>query len=154
MKRRDLCITRSRRCLPVRFLPNPASGPFDQAGDHGRTATATATDVTVPPQPQKPKVNLEVPGRLSVREQPPASPSLQDVALKRYAAHKISAPFLFYDTDDILILAAHELARTLHDSFRRRPVPVNDGRADPLLRTRLNFARCRPLSRRLELQQS
>jgi O-methyltransferase len=79
----------------------------------GESQLPPLTDVTVPPQPQKLEVNLEVPGRLSVREQPPASPSLQDVALKRYAAHKISAPFLFYDTDDILILAAHELARTL-----------------------------------------
>jgi O-methyltransferase len=78
----------------------------------GEAQLPPLTVVTVPAQPQS-KVNLEVPGRLSVREQPPASPSLQDVALKRYAAHKISAPFLFYDTDDILILAAHELARTL-----------------------------------------
>lgn len=55
----------------------------------------------------------DVPQRVSVVGQPPASPTLQAVALKRYAAHKISAPYLFYDTDDVLILAAHELARTL-----------------------------------------
>ena len=51
--------------------------------------------------------------RVSVRQKPPASPTLQAVALQRYAAHQISAPYLFYDTDDILILAAEDLARTL-----------------------------------------
>jgi hypothetical protein len=78
---------------PLPLLPQP-------------TTTATTTDL-VPAQ------ETGVPGRVSVREKPPASPTLQAVALKRYAAHKISAPFLFYDTDDILILAANELAKTL-----------------------------------------
>jgi O-methyltransferase len=67
------------------------------------------TTVLGPPQEQEP----EVPRRVPVREQPPASPTLQAVALKRYAARQISAPYLFFDTDDILILAANDLARTL-----------------------------------------
>jgi len=62
------------------------------------------TDFVPPPK------DTVVQGRVPVREQPPASPTLQAVALKRYAAHQISAPYLFFDTYDILILAAKDLA--------------------------------------------
>jgi len=60
-----------------------------------------------------PNQNEKVPPRVGVIDQPPPLPRLQEIALKRYAAHQIRAPFLFYDTDDVLILAANDLARTL-----------------------------------------
>ncbi|CCD83619.1 conserved protein of unknown function [Bradyrhizobium sp. ORS 285] len=37
----------------------------------------------------------------------------QTEALERLDAHKISAPYLFFDVDDVLILPAKEIARTL-----------------------------------------
>jgi O-methyltransferase len=46
----------------------------------------------------------------------PAEPeprTKQTEALERLDAHKISAPYLFFDIDDVLILPAKEIARTL-----------------------------------------
>jgi hypothetical protein len=39
--------------------------------------------------------------------------TMQTEALARLDAHKISAPYLFFDVDDVLILPAKEIARTL-----------------------------------------
>ncbi|WP_315704406.1 MULTISPECIES: TylF/MycF/NovP-related O-methyltransferase [unclassified Bradyrhizobium] len=63
------------------------------------------------PEPTPPKPE---PGPPAVELPPQPEPrTKQTEALERLDAHKISAPYLFFDVDDVLILPAKEIARTL-----------------------------------------
>jgi O-methyltransferase len=60
-----------------------------------------------PPLPQQVALPVAEPPRQG------ANRILQDIAVERYTNRKISAPFLFFSSDDILILPAKEIARAL-----------------------------------------
>jgi O-methyltransferase len=71
-----------------------------------------------PPLEPPRAANNEAPPTVTASAPPAAEPSpeprtRQTEALERLDAHKISAPYLFFDVDDVLILPAKEIARTL-----------------------------------------
>jgi O-methyltransferase len=74
--------------------PPPDSPPPD------KPQTAAADQ----PEPAPPPVEIAA---------EPEPRTKQTEALERLDAHKISAPYLFFDIDDVLILPAKEIARTL-----------------------------------------
>ncbi|MGJ5178163.1 TylF/MycF/NovP-related O-methyltransferase [Bradyrhizobium oligotrophicum] len=70
------------------------------------------------PPPERPQASAPEPETepAPVAETATALPeprTRQAEALERLDAHKISAPYLFFDVDDVLILPAKEIARTL-----------------------------------------
>ncbi|MGJ4915150.1 TylF/MycF/NovP-related O-methyltransferase [Bradyrhizobium sp. HKCCYLRH2060] len=72
------------------------------------------------PPPERPQAAAEPqpepapqPAPAPVVEAPSEPRTRQTEALERLDAHKISAPYLFFDVDDVLILPAKEIARTL-----------------------------------------
>jgi len=70
------------------------------------------------PPPESPQPGLaRQPAPVAEPALPPAAEperrTMQTEALERLDAHKISAPYLFFNVDDVLILPAKETARTL-----------------------------------------
>lgn len=68
-----------------------------------------------PIEPTRAADGEEPPSAVVLEPQPPEPEprTMQTEALERLDAHKISAPYLFFGTDDVLILPAKEIARAL-----------------------------------------
>lgn len=88
------------RSLKRILFDEPPLPPFVAVAAQGRR-----------PQPVPP---LESCLTTSGMPRPPGGPRiLQDVAIEKYTNHQISAPYLFYTEEDVLILPAKEIARAL-----------------------------------------
>ena len=63
--------------------------------------------------PPQPEAKEQQASQQSTTNAQPAPRTMQTEALERLDAHKISAPYLFFSSDDVLILPAKEIARAL-----------------------------------------